>query len=83
MMGAVAGAFISSSLSGVSYASDGYISTARAFAGGLISVFGAHIAGGCTSGHGISGLGFQSTYSLVAVACMFGSAIATGVALAL
>lgn len=35
--------------------------------GGFLLVFGARIANGCTSGHGMSGLGHQSLRSLIAV----------------
>jgi uncharacterized membrane protein YedE/YeeE len=35
-------------------------------AGGLITGFGARLGGGCTSGHGVCGLGRLSTRSLVA-----------------
>jgi uncharacterized protein len=42
-----------------------------AFLGGFIMLFGARIAGGCTSGHGISGMAQLSAGSTVAVAAMF------------
>lgn len=42
-----------------------------AFAGGVLMVVGARLAGGCTSGHGISGLSLLSTSSLVTIASMF------------
>lgn len=48
-----------------------------AFAGGFLMLFGARIAGGCTSGHGISGLAQLSAGSGVAVAAMFAGGIAT------
>lgn len=41
--------------------------------GGAIMVLGARIAGGCTSGHGISGLAMFSSSSLVTTAAMFAS----------
>lgn len=47
-----------------------------AFAGGFIMVFGARIADGCTTGHGISGIAQLSVGSTVAVASMFAGAIA-------
>ena len=34
-------------------------------------IFGARLAKGCTSGHGISGMGMLSTASIIAVAAMF------------
>ena len=52
-----------------------------AFVGGAILLFGARLAGGCTSGHGISG-GLQlAVSSWVFLIAMFGSGIATAFAL--
>ena len=48
-----------------------------AFLGGFIMLFGARIAGGCTSGHGISGIAQLSVGSTVAVAAMFAGGIMT------
>ncbi len=42
-----------------------------AFLAGFLMLFGARIAGGCTSGHGISGMAQLSVGSTVAVAAMF------------
>jgi len=42
-----------------------------AFVAGFMMLFGARIAGGCTSGHGISGMAQLSVGSTVAVAAMF------------
>lgn len=42
-----------------------------AFVAGFLMLFGARIAGGCTSGHGISGMAQLSVGSTVAVAAMF------------
>lgn len=42
-----------------------------AVAGGVLMVVGARLAGGCTSGHGISGLSLLSTSSLITIASMF------------
>jgi uncharacterized membrane protein YedE/YeeE len=42
-----------------------------AFLGGFIMLFGARIAGGCTSGHGVSGMAQLAVGSTVAVAAMF------------
>jgi hypothetical protein len=58
--------------------------TARApiaFFGGFIALLGARIAGGCTSGHGISGIAQLSVGSTVAVAAMFAGGIATAMLL--
>jgi uncharacterized membrane protein YedE/YeeE len=48
-----------------------------AFVGGGLMAFGARMAGGCTSGHGISGTMQLSVGSWIAVVCFFASGIAT------
>jgi len=48
-----------------------------AFAGGLMMAFGARLAGGCTSGHGISGTLQLSVGSWIAAACFFLGGITT------
>jgi len=53
-----------------------HISWARAFIGGIALVIGARTAGGCTSGHGISGMSTLSKSSFVTVGAMFGGGIA-------
>ena len=45
--------------------------------GGLLVGFGTRLSGGCTSGHGISGLASLSTTSLYAVIVFIGVAIVT------
>ncbi len=50
---------------------------AMGFAGGFVMLFGARIADGCTSGHGISGMAQLAVGSTVAVAAMFAGGIAT------
>lgn len=50
---------------------------AVAFAGGGLMAFGARLAGGCTSGHGISGAFQLSVGSWIALACFFAGGIAT------
>ena len=47
----------------------------RAILGGAILTFGSRIAGGCTSGHGISGMSQLSISSIISVAAMFGGAM--------
>lgn len=42
-----------------------------AFAGGVVMAYGARLAGGCTSGHGISGTLQLSVGSWIALACFF------------
>ncbi len=44
---------------------------AIAFVGGIVMAFGARLAGGCTSGHGISGTLQLSVGSWIALACFF------------
>lgn len=51
------------------------ISPMRSILGGLIMVFGARIAGGCTSGHGITGMSMLSMSSIITVASMFAGGI--------
>ena len=50
---------------------------AVAFAAGFLMLFGARIADGCTSGHGLSGMAQLSVGSTIAVAAMFSGGIAT------
>jgi uncharacterized membrane protein YedE/YeeE len=47
----------------------------RALVGGVLLVLGGRIAGGCTSGHGISGMSMLSIASIVSVVSMFGTGI--------
>jgi len=51
------------------------------FAGGVLMAFGARLAGGCTSGHGISGTLQLNAGSWLAVVAMFIGGIATAMAL--
>jgi len=45
------------------------------FVGGVLVGFGTRLAGGCSSGHGLSGCGRLSPVSLVATAVFFGTAV--------
>ncbi|WKA31396.1 YeeE/YedE thiosulfate transporter family protein [Bradyrhizobium roseum] len=54
---------------------------AVAFVAGFLMLFGARIADGCTSGHGLSGMAQLSVGSTVAVAAMFTGGIATALLL--
>ncbi len=47
------------------------------FAGGTLVGFGARWAGGCTSGHGLTGVALGSRASLIAIATIMATAIAT------
>lgn len=51
------------------------------FGGGLLMAFGARLAGGCTSGHGISGTLQLSAGSWIAVICLFLGGIAVAMPL--
>ena len=51
------------------------------FAGGVLMAFGARLAGGCTSGHGISGTLHLNPGSWLAAAFMFVGGIATAMLL--
>lgn len=52
-----------------------------AFLGGALLAYGARLAGGCTSGHGISGALQLSVSSWVALACFFVGGVATAMLL--
>src|SRR5262249_57591571 len=93
VVGIAIGAFISMRLSGarrhpispIWQRALGSSSPARrcvvAFVGGFIMLFGARIADGCTSGHGLSGMAQLAVGSTVAVAAMFAGGIATAMLL--
>eukprot|EP00163_Fabomonas_tropica_P006442 TRINITY_DN16011_c0_g1_i1.p1 TRINITY_DN16011_c0_g1~~TRINITY_DN16011_c0_g1_i1.p1 ORF type:complete len:304 (+),score=80.93 TRINITY_DN16011_c0_g1_i1:124-912(+) len=57
------------------------IDSTRAFVGGFLILFGSRMAGGCTSGHGISGAALLYWLSWVAVPAMFGGGIVTALTL--
>jgi uncharacterized membrane protein YedE/YeeE len=50
---------------------------ALAFGGGFIMLFGARMADGCTSGHGLSGLAQLAVSSSIAIFAMFAAGILT------
>jgi uncharacterized membrane protein YedE/YeeE len=52
-----------------------------AFGGGMLMAFGARLAGGCTSGHGISGTLQLNVASWIAVVCFFIGGIAVAMLL--
>jgi len=88
VIGIALGAFVSMKLSGASRQpispiwtrALGTSSPARryavAFAAGFLMLFGARIADGCTSGHGLSGMAQLAVGSTIAVAAMFAGGIA-------
>ena len=51
------------------------VPTIQALVGGFALTFGGRVAGGCTSGHGLSGLAALSYSSLITTAAMFGGGI--------
>ncbi len=89
VVGIALGAFISSRMSGVKRSGISPVwgramgqttlgsRAPIAFAAGFVMLLGARIAGGCTSGHGISGMAQLSVGSMVAVAAMFAGGILT------
>ena len=93
VVGIAIGAFVSMRLSGARRAAIspiwqralGSSSPAKryavAFIGGFVMLFGARIADGCTSGHGLSGMAQLAVGSTVAVAAMFAGGIATAMLL--
>jgi len=91
--GVAVGAFISALLSGslqFAFVPDLWAKTfghsvvlrfSAAFFGGILVAFGARWAGGCTSGHGISGTMQLAASSWVAALCFFTGGIATAMLL--
>jgi hypothetical protein len=93
VFGIVVGAFISAILSGsfrveavpdlwaTRFGPDPLLRIAAAFVGGVLLGLGARWAGGCTSGHGISGTLQLAASSWLAVACFFIGGVATAMLL--
>ena len=67
--------FSSSSWKSIGTSSAPLVRMLQGFIGGFVLLVGARIAGGCTSGHGISGLAQLGVGSSVAVAAMFAGGI--------
>ncbi|ESO93124.1 hypothetical protein LOTGIDRAFT_162150 [Lottia gigantea] len=76
VIGAVVGGLVSS-MSSNSFNDVQGVGVFEALVGGFLIVFGARFASGCTSGHGLSGVGMLFWLSLIAVPFMFGGAIST------
>jgi uncharacterized membrane protein YedE/YeeE len=85
-IGLIAGALLAAFLSGGPRLNTGYgalgalvpfaVLVPLLFIGGLLSGFGARWAGGCTSGHGISGTSSLSPASIVATMTFVATAVA-------
>ena len=73
-IGVMSGAFLSAYLGGTYGLSSG-LPLLNAFSGGFLLVFGARLAGGCNTGHGISGTGHLLLGSAIATAAMFAGAM--------
>ena len=88
-VGAFASAWLSGSLQEIwvpdlwvkTFGSGAVLRFAAAFAGGILVGLGARWAGGCTSGHGISGTMQLAASSWVAALCFFAGGIATAMIL--
>ena len=66
LAGLLLGPLLYHGLSGVSYPQAPALGLPFAVAGGLLVGFGTRLGSGCTSGHGVCGIGFLSPRSLVA-----------------
>ena len=55
------------------------IGPARAVLGGILLAMGSRMGGGCTSGHGLSGVALLSISSFVSIAAMFGGGMAVSI----
>ena len=89
VVGVALGAFLSKTLSGAKRqpispiwaralgTSNPAVRYAVAFGAGFLMLFGARLADGCTSGHGLSGMAQMAVSSTIAVTFMFVGGIAT------
>ena len=78
-LGMVGGAWlISQAVPTLRPVTDVAISPVKSVLGGFMIVFGSRMAGGCTSGHGISGLSLMSISSFLTAAAIFGAGGLTG-----
>jgi len=76
--GIIGGSYLSSYLGGsiskfsyAIYSPHSAIKAIESIIGGIVIVFGSRLAGGCTSGHGISGVSGLSLASLITTASIF------------
>lgn len=83
VLGIIIGAFISATLSGdfkfqavpdmwrENFGPNPWNRGITAFLGGVVALFGARLAGGCPSGHGLSGMAQLSVSAFIALAAFF------------
>ena len=74
-LGTTLGTFILSHTASLAQIASADIGHWRGMVGGVFMVVGARLGGGCTSGHGISGMGMLSLSSFLSVIAMFGGGI--------
>jgi uncharacterized membrane protein YedE/YeeE len=74
MGGAVLGAHLSARASGTLGSVSG-VGPINSFVGGILMVYGARMAGGCTSGHGLTGMALLMLLSFIAIPSMFAGGI--------
>lgn len=77
IVGLVAGPLLYHTLSGAPYPTASSLQWWHAVAGGLLVGFGTRMGSGCTSGHGVCGLGRLSLRSLAATLTFMATGIAT------
>lgn len=77
-IGSIIGAFVLSKLVSLPAPVAVDVGPIKALIGGVLLVLGGRVGGGCTSGHGISGMSMLSISSVVSVASMFGTGILVG-----
>jgi len=76
VLGAVLGGAISA-LASDSFGTQEGLQAGFAFCGGFLMLFGSRVARGCTSGHGVSGMGLLEVLSMGGAGAMFAGAIIT------
>lgn len=77
LAGLVVGPLLYHQLSGITYPQPSPLPWWQAIAGGLLVGFGVKLGSGCTSGHGVCGIGRLSTRSLVATGVFMATGIVT------
>lgn len=74
--GLFAGSWVAvQSIPGATLEPEADVSKLSAILGGCVMVFGARLAGGCPSGHGITGMSQFSIASIITMAATFGGGI--------